>query len=128
MSSWTLVPKEEASVLKDGSDLNYGIEKFTNPINAHFVQALPSTKELQMNYPVLLSTLISSIKQIEILMPAATGKEKFEAVLILVEGVVSEVGEIRVAATLPAITSIINSLVEELHKVGLFIKKAIVVA
>ena len=118
MSSWTLVPKVEASVLKDGSDLNYGIEKFTNPINAHFVQALPFTKELQMSYLVLLSTLISSIKQVELLMPASTGKDKFDATIIIVEGVVGEVQSI-----LPAIAPIVENLVAAFNKTGLFVKK-----
>ena len=72
-----------------------------------------------MNYLQLIPMLIEIIKAIELAMPQSPGKDKFEAVILAVEGVVGSV-----QTALPQITPVINALVKSFAIVGLFTKKA----
>lgn len=72
-----------------------------------------------MNYLILISTLISAIKSIEQLMPTSPGKEKAEAVITLIEGIIGSVSPL-----LPAIQSLITMIVTGLNASGVFSKKA----
>jgi hypothetical protein len=73
-----------------------------------------------MNYLLLITTLISAIKDIEALMPASAGKDKFDAAIALVQGVVGDVGP-----TLPALASIATNVVNALRKAGVFTHAAV---
>lgn len=76
-----------------------------------------------MNYILLISTLISSVKAIESLMPSSAGKDKTLAVITMVEGVVGSVQPM-----LPAIESLIGTLVAGFNATGLFQKKQVVLS
>lgn len=76
-------------------------------------------KGTTMNFILLISTIISSIKSVELLMPSSAGADKLNAVIIMIEGVMGSV-----APLLPAITSIIATLVAGFNAVGIFSKKA----
>ena len=44
-----------------------------------------------MNYFLMIRTFLSAVKTVEALMPASPGKEKFDAALAIVEGVIGNV-------------------------------------
>lgn len=73
-----------------------------------------------MNYIALVSTLISTIKAVEALLPNSTGKEKLDLVVATVEGIFGEVTSI-----LPQLTSLIAVIVTGFNKLGVFTKKAV---
>jgi len=68
-----------------------------------------------MNYILLVKTFISAIKSVETLMPDSPGKEKFDAAIALVEGVIGDV-----APMLPALESIATMVVNGLRSSGVF--------
>lgn len=72
-----------------------------------------------MNYLILLSTLISAVQSVETLMPTSTGVDKFKVVVTMVEAIVGSV-----QAELPAIESIVKTLVDGFNAIGKFTKKA----
>jgi hypothetical protein len=71
-----------------------------------------------MNYLLLIQTLIAAIKSVEQLMPASSGKEKFDAAVALVEAVVGEVSPM-----LPVLASLATMLVNGFRASGLFAAK-----
>ena len=72
-----------------------------------------------MNYLLLLKTLVAAVKEIESLMPQSAGKDKFDAAIALVEGVVGDV-----QALLPQLTPIVSLVVAGLNAAGIFKKSA----
>jgi hypothetical protein len=68
-----------------------------------------------MNYVTLLSTLISAIHAVEALMPNSPGKEKFDAAITIVQGVVGDVAPI-----VPQLMTIATTVVNGLRAVGKF--------
>lgn len=71
-----------------------------------------------MNYLLIINTLIASIKAVEQLMPDSKGKEKFDAVIVMIESVVGSVSPL-----LPALEMIATTLVHGFRASGLFTKK-----
>ena len=71
-----------------------------------------------MNYPLLLTTLISSIKAVETLMPSSQGKDKFDAAIVLVEAALGSVQSI-----LPSLQPIATLLVNAFRASGAFAPK-----
>lgn len=73
-----------------------------------------------MNYKLLIATLIAAIKSVEALMPDSPGKEKFDAAIAMVEGVVGELTEL-----LPALQLVATTVVSGLRAAGVFaVRKA----
>lgn len=72
-----------------------------------------------MNYLLLIQTLISSIKTVEQLMPDSTGKEKFDAAIAIVEGVIGTVTPL-----IPALLALATTVVNGLRAAGVFKVKA----
>jgi hypothetical protein len=72
-----------------------------------------------MNFILLISTIISAVKSIELLMPASTGKEKLDAVITTVEGIMGTVSPI-----LPAVQALVATIVTGFNALGIFTKKA----
>ena len=68
-----------------------------------------------MNYRLLITTLIAAIKTVEALMPASSGKEKFDAAIVMVEGVVGELDGL-----LPALQAVATTVVNGLRAAGVF--------
>ena len=68
-----------------------------------------------MNYKLLIATLIAAIKSVEALMPDSPGKEKFDAAIAMVEGVVGELTEL-----LPALQLVATTVVSGLRAAGVF--------
>lgn len=68
-----------------------------------------------MNYITLLKTLIDAIKTVEGLMPASTGKDKFDACIAIVEEVVGDVTPM--LAPLAAVATVV---VNALRRAGIF--------
>lgn len=68
-----------------------------------------------MNYLVLIQTLIQAIHTVEAMMPTSAGKQKFDAAIAIVEGVVGSVGPM-----LPQLVSIATMVVNGLRAVGTF--------
>ena len=71
-----------------------------------------------MNMILLMSTLISTIKTIETLMPNSPGKDKREAVVALIEGIFGSV-----SSGMPQIIDLIKHIVDAFNALGIF-KKA----
>jgi len=76
-------------------------------------------KEIIMNYLLLVKTAIAAIKTVEALMPESTGKDKADAALAMVEGVLGDI-----TAQTPALLTMFTSVVNLLRSVGLFKAKA----
>lgn len=72
-----------------------------------------------MNYLALISALISAIKSVEMLMPASTGKDKFDAVIATVEGIFGDV-----TAQLPALTAMVTGIVAAFNAIKQFTHKS----
>jgi len=72
-----------------------------------------------MNYLILIRTLIVAIKTVESLMPDSPGKEKFDAAIAIVEGVVGSVTD-----KLPVLQSLATDVVNALRLAGVFKAKA----
>ena len=72
-----------------------------------------------MNYLLMLRTLISAIKTVEALMPDSPGKEKFDAVLVVVQELVGPVESVT-----PQLQAIATLLVNGWRATGVFTKKA----
>ncbi len=70
-----------------------------------------------MNYILMIQTAIAAIRAVEALMPSSQGKEKFDAVIAIIEGVFGGVQSI-----LPQVTPIINLLVAAFNASGVFKK------
>jgi hypothetical protein len=72
-----------------------------------------------MNYLILITQIISSVKAVEALMPASAGNDKLNAVVAMVEGVMGEIGPL-----LPAVQGLIATVVAGFNAIGVFRKKA----
>ena len=68
-----------------------------------------------MNYRLSITTLIAAIKTVEALMPASSGKEKFDAAIAMVEGVLGELD-----GMLPALQAVATTVVSGLRAAGVF--------
>ncbi len=68
-----------------------------------------------MNYALLITTAINAVKTVEQLMPDSTGKEKADAAIALVEGILGEV-----QAILPGLLSLFTTVVNGLRAAGVF--------
>ena len=80
---------------------------------------VPLPKEKTMNFLLLISTVASSVKSIEALMPASPGADKLNAAIALTESIVGTVQPV-----LPAVEGLVSTLVAGFNAVGLFTKKA----
>ena len=72
-----------------------------------------------MNYILVINTLIAAVRAVEQLMPDSTGKEKFEAAVTMVEGVVGTI-----TPMIPALSAVATALVTGFRAAGVFAKKA----
>lgn len=72
-----------------------------------------------MQYIILIQTIIAAVKAIETLLPNSTGKEKLQAVLATVDGIMGDL-----TTSLPAIEAFITVVVAGLNASGAFKKKA----
>jgi hypothetical protein len=72
-----------------------------------------------MNYILLVKTFISAVKSVETLMPDSKGKEKFDAAIALVEGIIGDVQPM-----LPALEGVATLVVNGLRASGVFKAKA----
>ena len=80
-------------------------------------------KEIQMNYIMLIPTIIDLIKSVEILLPASSGKDKLDAVLTAITALTGEAVNLA-----PKLTPLISTIVTALNLLGVFSKKAAPVA
>jgi len=85
--------------------------------------ALNISKGNTMDYILLVSTLINSIKTIESLMPKSPGTDKFNAVIAMIEAIFGSV-----APMLPQLQALATVLVTGFNAVGIFVKKTPVAA
>ena len=72
-----------------------------------------------INYIQLVRTAIAAIKTVEALMPDSSGKEKADAALAMIEGVLGDV-----TAQVPALLAMFTSVVTLLRSIGVFKAKA----
>lgn len=72
-----------------------------------------------MNYITLIKTVIAAVKSIEALMPQSAGKDKLDAAMAIVEGVMGDV-----SAIAPALIATISAIVSSLTAAGVFTRKA----
>lgn len=72
-----------------------------------------------MNYILLISTVITAVKEIEKLMPASAGKDKLDAAIALISGVLDNVQPL-----IPQITGTISTIVKMLNSTGVFVSKS----
>ena len=68
-----------------------------------------------MNYLLIITTAIQAIKTVEAMMPASAGKDKAEAALAIIEGVVGEVQSIA-----PQLLALFTVVVNGLRSAGVF--------
>ncbi len=68
-----------------------------------------------MNYILLIKTLIAAIKDVETLMPASAGKDKFDTAIAIVESIVGDVSPM-----LDTLKQIATNVVNALRIAGLF--------
>ena len=73
-----------------------------------------------MNYIQLVRTAIAAIKTVEALMPDSPGKDKADAALAMIEGVLGDV-----TAQVPALLVMFTSVVTLLRSIGVFKTKPI---
>ena len=73
-----------------------------------------------MDYKLVLTTLIQAIQAVEILMPESTGKEKFDAAMVMVTAIIGNV-----EAITPALVAIATLLVNGFRAAGIFKKKEV---
>jgi len=72
-----------------------------------------------MNYFLLIKTLFAAVKSIEELMPESPSKDKLDAAIAIIEGVVGTLDNLA-----PAVKKLINTIVEAFNANGVFKKKA----
>lgn len=72
-----------------------------------------------MNYFLLIKTLFAAVKAIEELMPESPSKDKLEAAISIIEGVVGTLDNLA-----PAVKKLIGNIVEAFNSNGVFKKKA----
>jgi predicted butyrate kinase (DUF1464 family) len=77
--------------------------------------SFPCRKGITVNYVLLIKTFIAAVKSIETLMPDSKGKEKFDAAIALVEGVIGDVQPM-----LPALEAVATMVVNGLRASGVF--------
>ena len=68
-----------------------------------------------MNYLILIQTMIAAIHTVEALMPDSPGKDKFNAALAIVEGIIGDV-----KAQQPALEKLATTVVNALRLLGVF--------
>lgn len=71
-----------------------------------------------MNYFLMIKTFIAAVKTIETLMPDSAGKDKFDAVMLIVEEVIGSVSSFA-----PQLQALATLLVTGLRATGAFSTK-----
>ena len=72
-----------------------------------------------MNYVLLIKTALAAIKTVESLMPDSSGKDKFDAMVAIVEEVLGDVSTL-----LPGLQKLATTAVTALRAAGVFKPKA----
>ena len=72
-----------------------------------------------MNYPQIIKAALAAVKTVESIMPDSPSKDKIEAALVMVEGLVGDI-----TAVMPALLTLFTQAVTFFRAIGVFKAKA----